>query len=31
VELPLSITGMFVWHGREQKLNGGANTIELGP
>jgi hypothetical protein len=31
VELPLPITGVFVWHGREQKLHGGANTIELGP
>ncbi len=31
VELPPSITGVFVWHGLEQKLNGGANTIELGP
>jgi alpha-L-rhamnosidase len=31
VELPLPITGVFVWHGREQKLHDGANTIELGP
>ena len=31
VELPLPITGVFVWHGREQKLNGGANKIDLGP
>jgi hypothetical protein len=31
VELPLPITGVLVWHGREQKLNGGANTIDLGP
>ena len=31
VELPTQITGVFVWHDREQKLNGGTNTIELGP
>jgi hypothetical protein len=31
VELPLPITGVLVWHGGEQKLHGGANTIELGP
>jgi hypothetical protein len=29
VELPPSIRGGFVWHGREQKLNGGLNTINL--
>jgi hypothetical protein len=31
IGLPQSITGLFVWHGREQKLTGGTNTIELGP
>ena len=31
VELPAPITGVFVWQGREQKLNGGANSIDLGP
>jgi hypothetical protein len=31
VELPPQITGVFVWHDREQKLNGGANAIDLGP
>jgi len=31
VELPPEITGVFVWHGREQKLSSGANVIDLGP
>ncbi len=31
VELPQPITGVLVWQGREQKLNGGANSIDLGP
>ena len=31
VELPAQITGVFVWQGREQKLNGGVNPIYLGP
>ena len=31
VELPAQITGVFAWQGREQKLNGGANAIDLGP
>ncbi len=31
VELPPGITGVFVWHGREQKLNGGVNSIGLEP
>ncbi|MEI8288965.1 MAG: alpha-L-rhamnosidase C-terminal domain-containing protein [Verrucomicrobiota bacterium] len=31
VELPAQITGVFVWQGREQKLNGGVNSIDLGP
>jgi hypothetical protein len=31
VELPQPITGVFIWHGREQKLNGGTNVIDLGP
>jgi hypothetical protein len=31
VELPSSITGIFVWHGREQELNGGGNSINLNP
>ena len=31
VELPAQITGVFVWQGREQKLNGGVNPIDLGP
>jgi len=31
VELPAPITGVFVWQGREQKLNGGVNSIDLGP
>lgn len=31
VELPQSITGVFVWHGKEQKLNGGVNKIDIEP
>jgi hypothetical protein len=31
VELPPQITGVFVWHGQEQKLNGGTNSINLKP
>jgi hypothetical protein len=31
VDLPPGITGIFVWHGQEQKLNGGANSIDLKP
>jgi hypothetical protein len=31
VELPPSITGVFVWHDKEQTLNSGANTIDLIP
>ncbi|MGO8837499.1 MAG: alpha-L-rhamnosidase C-terminal domain-containing protein [Limisphaerales bacterium] len=31
VELPPGITGVFVWHGRELKLTGGANPIDLAP
>ena len=31
VELPAAITGVFVWHGKEQTLSGGANTIDLSP
>jgi hypothetical protein len=31
VELPPGITGVFVWHGREQKLNAGVNPINLEP
>jgi hypothetical protein len=31
VELPAGITGVFVWHGKEQKLNGGANAIDVNP
>jgi hypothetical protein len=30
LELPAAITGVFVWQGQEQKLHGGANTIESG-
>ena len=29
VELPPDITGVFVWQGREQTLNAGANTIDI--
>lgn len=31
VELPPQITGVFVWHGQEQKLAGGINSINLKP
>jgi len=31
VELPPHITGVFIWHKREQKLNGGKNSINLKP
>jgi hypothetical protein len=31
VELPAGITGVFVWQGKEQKLSGGANTIDVKP
>lgn len=31
VELPAEISGTFVWHSKEQKLTGGANTIALSP
>jgi len=31
VELPPGITGKFVWHDKEQKLNGGANLIDVSP
>lgn len=31
VDLPPAITGVFVWHGREQELNGGKNSINLAP
>jgi hypothetical protein len=31
VELPPGITGVFAWQGREQKLNGGVNSINLKP
>jgi len=31
VELPPGITGVFAWHGQEQKLHGGANAIDLNP
>ena len=30
-ELPAGLTGIFVWHGKEQKLNGGSNAIDLKP
>lgn len=29
VELPPGIPGTFVWHGQEQKLTGGTNSIDL--
>lgn len=29
VKLPPGISGVFAWHGREQKLNGGLNAINL--
>jgi hypothetical protein len=31
VELPSGITGVFVWHDKEQRLSGGANIVDLGP
>ena len=31
VELPPGITGVFVWRGKEQKLNSATNTISLSP
>jgi hypothetical protein len=31
VTLPATITGVFVWHGTEQKLSGCVNEIDLGP
>ena len=31
VELPPGITGVFVWRGKEQKLTGGANAVDLRP
>ena len=31
VELPPKITGVFVWQAKEQKLNSGANAIDLRP
>jgi hypothetical protein len=31
VELPPNISGVFAWHGQEQKLNGGVNSINLKP
>jgi alpha-L-rhamnosidase len=31
VELPSQITGVFVWHGKEEKLSGGVNTIDVRP
>ena len=31
VELPSGITGVFAWHGKEQQLHGGENTIEIAP
>jgi hypothetical protein len=31
VELPPGITGVFVWRDKEQRLNGGANTVDLSP
>ena len=30
VELPEAIPGIFVWRGREQKLSGGMNQVDLG-
>ena len=30
-ELPAGITGTFAWQGKEQKLNGGSNAIDLKP
>jgi hypothetical protein len=31
VDLPPGITGVFAWHNQEQKLSGGANSIDLNP
>ncbi len=31
VELPAAITGAFIWKGKETKLSGGANAIDLRP
>ena len=31
VELPAGITGVFVWDGKEQKLDGGQNAVDLAP
>lgn len=31
VELPMQLTGVFVWRGREVKLSGGMNRIDLSP
>ena len=31
VELPSDITGVFVWHAKEQRLASGPNAIDLGP
>jgi hypothetical protein len=31
VELPAGITGVFVWGGKEQKLSGGVNSVDLKP
>ena len=31
VELPPTITGVFVWQGKEQPLKGGANRVAMGP
>ncbi len=31
VELPPSITGVFVWQGKEQQLTGGPNAVDLAP
>ena len=29
-ELPPGITGVFVWHGKEKKLQAGVNRVDLG-
>ena len=31
VELPAAITGVFVWRGKERKLSGGVNAVDLRP
>jgi hypothetical protein len=31
VDLPKDITGVFVWHGKEQPLKGGSNAVDLKP